>query len=601
MYREEKKMILSKIYCNQANLFSPILFNSKLNFIYADVKKPQNQELDSHNLGKTTLARILDFLFLAKKDKKFFLYQHKEFQSFVFFLEVKLEKNSYLTIKRSVEKNSKISLITHNAPNQDFTNLEDSQWDYVNLPIDQAKLYLDREFNLAVKSWKYRQFINYLIRTQDDFSNVFQLKKHHRSKDINWKPLMANLLGLNGDLAQQRYKIKVEIDQIKQKINDYKKNGNNLTESLSKIQSKSLLLQQEKDYISQQIASINFEKVDRDTVNILVKEIDSQIACLNMRVYSINNKMSHIKESLEDEVVNFDTEQVRELFDEFYVLFPDRVAKDYDTLLRFNQDILAERNDYLQAELIELQQELETTKAKLAELNQSRSQQLKFLQQSEILQKIKDGNNKIVALQAEIINLNNQKIDIEKALDLEKKQTILENSLEDLKDQMVLDLTENSNNVHSTLSRIRYYFNEITHKVLSKRGEIYVFLNKEKNLEFQAIYQDNTGQDTSESQGNTYQKLLCIAFDLAVIRTYIDQKFPKFIFIDGVFDGLDNRKKELLLEVLREYGNLGIQIISTTINSEVLGIIQAPIQEDEIVLRLHDNGNDGRLFKMPEW
>ncbi|HHK5986617.1 TPA: DUF2326 domain-containing protein [Neisseria subflava] len=72
------------------------------------------------------------------------------------------------------------------------------------------------------------------------------------------------------------------------------------------------------------------------------------------------------------------------------------------------------------------------------------------------------------------------------------------------------------------------------------------------------------------------------------------------MYIDGVFDGLDDRKKELLLKVLREYSNLGIQIIATTINSETQGM-ETSIMENEIVLTLHDDGQDGRLFKMPIW
>lgn len=63
---------------------------------------------------------------------------------------------------------------------------------------------------------------------------------------------------------------------------------------------------------------------------------------------------------------------------------------------------------------------------------------------------------------------------------------------------------------------------------------------------------------------------------------------------------MDDRKKELLLKVLREYSNLGIQIIATTINSETQGM-ETSIMENEIVLTLHDDGQDGRLFKMPIW
>lgn len=95
-----------------------------------------------------------------------------------------------------------------------------------------------------------------------------------------------------------------------------------------------------------------------------------------------------------------------------------------------------------------------------------------------------------------------------------------------------------------------------------------------------------------------YKKFLCIAFDLAVARAYLSYNFPKVVFIDGVFDGLDNRKKELLLEILHEYSKFGLQIIITVINSQVIELRENVFNKDEIIVSLHDDGRDGRLFKM---
>ena len=128
-------MKLSKLYSNQPDKFEPIIFNEGLNFIYGDVKHPKNHDLDSHNLGKTTLALLLDFMFLAQKRDSHFLYANVEtFESFVFFLEINIGKNHYLTIRRSVSEGSKASFITHEQPNQDYKNLTDGQWNHFELP-----------------------------------------------------------------------------------------------------------------------------------------------------------------------------------------------------------------------------------------------------------------------------------------------------------------------------------------------------------------------------------------------------------------------------------------------------------------------------------
>jgi uncharacterized protein YydD (DUF2326 family) len=68
-------------------------------------------EVRTRNLGKTTLGRLLDFGFLAKRDPKFFLFKHSDvFKEFIFFLEIELEDASFVTIRRSVKKPLKLVL-----------------------------------------------------------------------------------------------------------------------------------------------------------------------------------------------------------------------------------------------------------------------------------------------------------------------------------------------------------------------------------------------------------------------------------------------------------------------------------------------------------
>ena len=46
----------------------------------------------------------------------------------------------------------------------------------------------------------------------------------------------------------------------------------------------------------------------------------------------------------------------------------------------------------------------------------------------------------------------------------------------------------------------------------------------------------------------------------------------------------------------------GLQHITTTIDSDLPHLTEyQQIASDEIVLTLHDEGNNGRLFKMPAW
>ncbi|HKQ82252.1 MAG TPA: DUF2326 domain-containing protein, partial [Steroidobacteraceae bacterium] len=99
-------------------------------------------------------------------------------------------------------------------------------------------------------------------------------------------------------------------------------------------------------------------------------------------------------------------------------------------------------------------------------------------------------------------------------------------------------------------------------------------------------------------------KLLCIAFDLAVLRAHLDDRFPRFVYHDGVFEALDDRKKRNLLSAIRDYSTLGIQPVITLIDSDLPTPEEnegSLFNDDEVVLTLHDENDSGRLFKMKAW
>ena len=138
----------------------------------------------------------------------------------------------------------------------------------------------------------------------------------------------------------------------------------------------------------------------------------------------------------------------------------------------------------------------------------------------------------------------------------------------------------------------------IDHKAL-----LSVVVNQYGHLDFRAELLDDAGVATSADRGFSYKKLLCIAFDLAVLRAHLADAFPRFAFHDGVFELLDDRKKENLLGVIRQYAALGLQLTITLIDSDLppRADDEPVFSPSEIVVLLHDEGDSGRLFKMKSW
>lgn len=157
-------MNLSKLYSNKPAIFKPIEFVPGLNIVLAEIRLPKNQK-DTHNLGKTTLARMLDFGFLASRDPNAFLFKHfDQFKEFVFFLEIELQDSSYITVRRGVEEATRISFKKHKGGHLDLNALADQEWDHLGMPFDRAREMLDGLLDWrGLKPWSYRKGMGYLL------------------------------------------------------------------------------------------------------------------------------------------------------------------------------------------------------------------------------------------------------------------------------------------------------------------------------------------------------------------------------------------------------------------------------------------------------
>ena len=172
-------------------------------------------------------------------------------------------------------------------------------------------------------------------------------------------------------------------------------------------------------------------------------------------------------------------------------------------------------------------------------------------------------------------------------------QTEVERNIEETND------SENDN----LFSSIRILFDEIIRSAIDRSALLTVTLNQEHHPEFSAEILDDTGRATSADRGNSYKKLLCVAFDLAILRAHLGTGYPQFVYHDGVFETLDPRKKANLLTVIRNYADEGIQQIITLIDSDTPPSEsgEPAFAPEEIVLTLHDQGISGRLFKIEAW
>lgn len=593
-------MKLSKLYSNKPDLFKSIIFSSGLNVIQAEIRLPENKKKDTHNLGKSTLGKLLDFCFLYKKKSEFFLFKHEQlFKQFVFFLELELDDNTYITIRRGVVDASRISIKKHNDSPQDFTQL--MHWDHENVPFDKAKEILDSILNFyCLNPWGYRKILGYLLRSQDDYRDVFQLKKF-ASKHKDWKPFLAHILGFNSDLIVKHYKLEDKLKGAKDRETIVKQELGGSIEDISRIDGLLLLKQQDVNERQQFLDKFDFHSVDQEKNKQLIDELDLQIATLNKTRYSLDFNRKKIELSLKKQQILFDPNEAESLYKEAGILFPEQLKKDFEQLIKFNHAITEERHKYLKEELSSIKKELITINQTLLQLNEERTNTLSFLGEIDIFDKYKQISNELITLKADIAFLERQKEFIHKLQVLKSEIRQLTEQNQTIQIEIEKDLDIQNKESTSLFSEIRLYFSRIVEDVISRKALLNVKINREGHLEFSADILDESGNSTSADDGHTYKKLLCVAFDLAILRAHLKDNFPRFVYHDGIFESLDDRTKINLLNVIRQYSTLGIQQIITVIDSDIPLNSDVFFEDDEIALVLHDEGMQGRLFKLPSW
>ncbi|MBL8679408.1 MAG: DUF2326 domain-containing protein [Myxococcales bacterium] len=598
-------MRLSRLYTNRPALFVPITFTRGLNVVLAEIRRPENRRKDTHNLGKTTLGRIIDFCLLSGVDKKFFLIRHEElFRDFVFFLEIELLDRSFVTVRRAVAEPTKISFRQHKNRSEDLVDLPDESWDHAGVGFDKAKELLDGFLDLRdLKPWPYRKGVGYLLRSQEDFRDVFHLKKF-AGAHADWKPFLARILGFDATTIDAYYKQERNLDEKKAQEQVIKSEIGGGVSEVSKVEGLLLLKQEEAEKRQRILDGFDFDEVDKDKTRHVADDIDGRISRLNLERYTLSANRKKIQDALKDDEILFDPKRAAELFAEAGVVFAGQIRRDFEQLINFNRAITDERRAYLKEELAELDRELRRVGDELRELGQQRREELAFVTTNDIFAKYRLATDELVTLRADITSLERQRTSLRRLQDLRAEIRSASEELGHLQTRIEQDVEQRNSEKTSLFSKIRLYFSEIVEAVINRKALLSVAPNQHGHLEFRVEILDESGNPTSADHGNTYRKLLCVAFDLALARAHIDGRYPRFVFHDGVFEALDDRKKRNLDEVIRRYTEMGVQHIVTLIDSDLPAVEEgeAPMFDDaEIVLTLHDEDENGRLFRMKAW
>jgi uncharacterized protein YydD (DUF2326 family) len=602
-------MKLVRLYSNRPSVFLPIEFNgivdTDLSVIFARITRPKDSRRDSHNLGKTILISLIDFLLLkGVDDSNSFLIKHLDrFSEFVFFLEVLTPGGAFVTIRRAVEAPTRISLKRHGSDIPDLTLAGKEDWDHFDIALDTAREILDSYLDLSIiTGWGYRKGVSYFLRTQADYHDYFQISKFQKGQDSHWKPYLAHLLGLNSSNVKRKYELDAEIDNLERMKEERQAEVQIGEEDFSRFTAQLEVKRSELAILSEQLESFDFSQEESRVNKEVVDDVERRIAGLNDQIYKHTYDISLMKESLAQKV-EFRLEAVKQIYDETATYLSAELLKDYSELVTFNRKLTHERNVLLRQQVKALEAEVSEMRGELSTLNTKRIEYLRILRNADTFKKFKALQRILSQNQADVVYMEGQIERLGRVRDIARQVRTVELTRQELVNQITTDVESPG----STSKRVSVEFHNLVRRVLNLDGEFYVTLNRSDNLEFKIDTKLNTKNApvSSQSEGTSYKKLLCALFDIALLVVMADKPFYHFVYHDGILEGLDPRKRRVLLDLLREIaGKYKIQYILSSIDSDLPrdekdNRIEFPSKE--IVLELSDQGARGRLFRMNEF
>ena len=571
--------------------FKNVKFNEGYNVVLATIHDKENKK-DTHNLGKTSLLVVIDLLLLSKYSNKSPILSNTIFSKQTFFLELLLNSGKYLIIRRGVEKPSKISFKLNETPLDSFDI--PAEWDEENVAFEEAKDMLNSFLDYDVlTNWPYRKSISYFLRSQKDYLDVFQLNKF-KGKHIGWKPFVFDLLGFDGSLVENKLKCDDEIVTKKSEIATLQKQASIDIAERDKIIGLIEIKTEEKARAESEIDKFNFYNQDATVTRELIDSIDTQLQTLNSERYRLGYEIKKINSSLEQTSTNVRLDKLKELYKEVELFFPDTLTKQYEELERFTDAISLERRKYLEENLSILKKEYSRLNDTIKVKEEERSDKISILTEVDVYDKFKVYQKELASLEAELSLLQEK-------LRLIDSSSTIRTEIEKLNDERkeYVDKIREAidGRAHAEINKI---FNQIVTEVTGTNAIISIKQNSDANVEFEADYQTTAHVTTSEADGTSYKKLLCVAFDIALLISYSSRSFYKFVYHDGVLEGLDDRVKQRLIMVTQRIcSEYGLQYILSLIDSDIPKNIEEPNQEfpmDSVCLNLNDLDDSGRLF-----
>ncbi|MBK3306808.1 DUF2326 domain-containing protein [Klebsiella pneumoniae] len=543
-------MRLNKLIVLKNNaIVREVTFKDGLNLI---VNKRTSGKDSGNSVGKSTLSRVLDYLFMSSGND---IYHDAEFGKDIpeivslindnilrFTLDFNTVENKKAIISRTIstdEKNSKYYL----------SDIEVDKKQYYDF-IAQAV------FGLTTDKPSLRNVSHKFIRnTNEKMQKTLNFLHANTTSDV-YDLLYLFLFGFNGlPLIKKKGEFNKDIKKQKAYLAAYR-NPNRET-VLSKMIKP---LKKEIAEAEKNIKNFDFKDSHDESLKKL-SEIQRVISDYSLIYASLNMRVRNIEESilsLKNNITQLVEDDLIEIYNSAGLYFKGELKRSYEEMVLFHNDVIKNKINFLESELLKKKEEIDAVNEKINDFHEQESSLFKTIKEPETLKSINQLFNKLTELRENLAS-------IETNLTRINDTNALIKSLEDSRGKLLEEIELAVQGLEKNIEIFNEFFGDLTKEIY---GERYIFdlsfdIDKGKcNFDISCVTPNSNG---GKKKGEI------TAFDLAYIK-FVDKvklKRPTFVIHDSIEDVDVNQIRDIFFEANNINGQYIVSILSDKFSEDV--------------------------------
>ncbi|EAA4002582.1 DUF2326 domain-containing protein [Salmonella enterica subsp. enterica serovar Ealing] len=515
------------------------------------ITSKKNSDASGNSVGKSTLGRILDYLFDGSIKP---IYIDEEFQTPKQEIEQLLTKSEVYVSLEYLGLDNQYNIIKRRLS----TNVD--LQDY----ILNGEEVTSKEYNAHIMGSIFNVY-SAKPTLRKLAPKFFRTTQHRMTKTVNFdngrnvsrsdiSTVFLYLFNFNDT------EILTKVHKLKTTIKGYERNLKAFNSVISQDKIVSSITSIRREIAKLERSLLSSEKgIDKLEIVSKINAIDDEQNTLSDEILSLDLKIKNIietKKILSNNKQVYLLSELQSIY-EYASVKIESTLEDYRQALSFHNHLLSTKLEFVSHGLINLQEEHEKATVRFAQLNNQKHSLFDELKSKKKIEEISDAMKEIGKLDKELAKLTaiiDKKDDIDSRLFSERK------NLTELSGELEAELT----NVASFEQKFIDNFKKYTHDFYGVEYKFSLHLDQEKGECIPHV------DDVESNNEGGLKRLEVVTFDLAYIKTVCDKKAlrPNFVLHDSI-DEIDiQHVRKVFDESIKLPGQHIVSMLSDKLNHE---------------------------------